>query len=224
MSTIDELISDLAHPNRQVSQAAQLALISMGSEAVEPLLDQLPHSDAKQSYEIINVLAKIRDPRAVPIVSECLFADHSAVRLAAAECLGMIGNRRATIPLLKALQESAHSGVQLWIVQALGRLADSRSIDALLSVMQTTDSPALRYTAIEALGLIGDRRVVEPIKLYLNDASQHVRSRVEAALERLGEGQPSPSVDLPGHPGAKPNGIEPQNDTMIRTTSAIGDD
>jgi HEAT repeat protein len=224
MSTIDELVSDLAHPNRQVSQAAQLALVSMGSEAVEPLLDQLPHADVKQSYEIINVLSKIRDPRAVPTVSEYLFADHSAVRLAAAECLGMIGNRQATIPLLKALQESAHSGVQLWIVQALGRLADSRSVDALLSVMQTTDSSAVRYTAIEALGLIGDRRVIESIKLYRDDESQHVRSRVEAALERLGEGQPSISVDLPGHPGAKPNGSQPQSETMIKTTSAIGDD
>ena len=109
-------------------------------------------------------------------------------------------------------------------MQALGRLADSRSIDALLNVMQTTDSPAVRYTAIEALGLIGDRRVIEPIRLYLNDASQHVRSRVEAALERLSEEQPSPGVDLSGHPGARRNGMEPQSKPMIKSTSATGDD
>jgi HEAT repeat protein len=166
------------------------------------------------------MLAKIRDPRAVPVVSEYLFADHSAVRLAAAECLGMIGHQRATIPLLNALKESAHSGVQLWIVQALGRIADNRSFDTLLSVMQSADSPAVRYTAIEALGLIGDRRAIEPIKSYLNDASQHVRSRVEAALKRLGEGQP----DLPGHPGTIPNVIDPQSETLIKSTSATGDD
>ncbi|WP_119070946.1 HEAT repeat domain-containing protein [Aggregatilinea lenta] len=193
MTNTNLLIDNLANSDLSCSENAKSALIAMGRDAVDPLLEELSHADAKRRWEIIIVLTKIRDPRAIPAVAEHLRADHGALRVAAAQCLGEIGDQQATGALLRAVDENRNSGALIWILQALGRLKDDRAIDVLVDVMQHTDSTAVRYTAIEALGLIGDRRVIETIRAYRDDESGHVRSRVEVALERLGYNQ-SPSA------------------------------
>ncbi len=198
MTNTNVLIGNLANSDFGSSENAKLALIAMGSDAVDPLLQELSHADPRRRWEIITILTKIRDPRATPAVSEYLFADHGAIRVAAAQCLGEIGDQQATAALLLAIEENRNSGALIWILQALGRLKDPRAVEALLDVMQHTDSSAVRYTAIEALGLIGDRRVIETIKGYRDDESAHVRSRVEVALERLGYEQPPQTPKVSG--------------------------
>ena len=186
MPTIDYYVREIACGDRQRAESARQVLLSMGGFSVEALLEQMPYVGERAQWEIINLLARIRDPRAVPTVARFLFAENGAVCVAAAQCLGKIGHRAATPWLLQALQENRHPGAAVWIIQALGRLQDSRATDTLLRLMRDTDSQAVRYSAIEALGLIGDRRVIEPIKMYLNDSSHHVRSRAQKALELLG--------------------------------------
>lgn len=197
MNHVDELITTLTHPDRRSAERAKSALLSVGDEAVEPLLEALALADAKGCWKILPILGKLRDPRAVPAVSKHLRSDHGLIRTAAAECLGEIGDPQATIPLLAALQETRADEAPTWIVQALGQLADPRAVDALLAVMQETDLPSTRYTAIEALAQIGDRRAIEPIKQYLHDPSHHVRSRAEMALACLGDGEAYLVADSP---------------------------
>ena len=196
MSTIAKLISDIGHPNRQTAENAKRALLALGHEVVEPLLEALPYANEKGSWDIIGILTKMRDPRAAPIVSEYLFTDHNVLRIAAADCLGEIGHQQATEPLLTALATKRCSGALIWIVRALGQIADPRAVDPLVNVLKNADSAAVRYTVIEALGLIGDRRAIEPIREYIDDDSHHVRSRVITALERLDEGQHPPFLKL----------------------------
>lgn len=186
MLTIDDYVNEVAHGDRQRAEDAKQALISMGNTAVAALLAQMPGVNVKTQWEIISILAKIRDPRAVPTVGKLLFAENGAICVGAAQCLGEIGHQAATPWLLQALQENNQPGAMVWIVQALGRIGDASATESLLDLMQRTDSQAVRYTAIEALGNIGDRRVIEPIKKYLNDPSHHVRSRAQKALELLG--------------------------------------
>ncbi|NLX08151.1 MAG: HEAT repeat domain-containing protein [Chloroflexi bacterium] len=183
MRTIEELIDDLQDAAQ--ADAARQSLIQAGREAVMPLLARLSQAEPKQCWQIINILAKLRDPRAVPAVSEFLLAENGALRVAAAQCLGEIGHRSAIVPLLRALEPNRCYGALVWIVQALGRLGDSRATEPLLALMQETDSAAVRYTTIEALGLIGDLRAVEPIEQCLDDDSHHVRDRAQTALARL---------------------------------------
>jgi len=185
MTTVVDLIDALLQPNRQAAEAAKGRLLAMGCEIVPVLLRELPASDARRSWEIINLLAKIRDRRAVPAVADYLHSPYGALRVAAAQCLGEIGDRAATEPLLNAIVDNKQSGALIWIVQALGRLGDRRATDALLLIMQETESAAVRYTAIEALGQLGDARAIEPIRCYVNDDSHHVRARAEVALQRL---------------------------------------
>ena len=196
MNSIKMIIDDLDHPDPSCVQNAKAALIALGSAAVEPLLKELAYDDPRRRWEIIAILAKLHDPRATPAVAKFLFAKHGALRIAAAQCLGEIGDQRATSTLLLALEENCSSGALIWIVQALGRLKDVRAVEALLDVVRHTASAAVRYTAIEALGLIGDRRAVETIKEYRDDESAHVRARVEVALERLGAAHSSQILEL----------------------------
>lgn len=183
MPSIEKLITALADPDG--ADDARQALILQGRDAVEPLVAALPTAGMKLAWEIINLLARFRDPRAVRPVGDYLFAENGALRVAAAQTLGMIGHRSATALLLHALDENQQSGATIWIVQALGRIGDPRATEPLLRLMQDTDSPAVRYTAIEAVGLIGDQRAVGVVEMYLDDASHHVRARAEVALARL---------------------------------------
>lgn len=185
MTTVASLIDTLLQPNRQAAEAAKAKLLAMGCEVVPVLLHELPASDPRRTWEFINLFAKLRDRRAVPAVAGYLHSSYGALRVAAAQCLGEIGDRAATELLLNAIPDNKQSGALIWIVQALGRLGDRRAIDPLLLLMQETESAAVRYTAIEALGQLGDARAIEPIRRYINDDSHHVRARAEIALQRL---------------------------------------
>mgnify|MGYP001025866870 CR=1 FL=1 len=196
MSPIEELIDALADPSR--ADEARCALLQMGRDGVEPLLRALPGASVKLAWEIINLLAKFRDPRAVLPVADFLHAENGALRVAAAQTLGLIGHRSATMLLLRAMDDNQQSGAIVWIVQALGRIGDPRATDPLISLMQETDSPAVRYTAIEAVGLIGDQRAADVIETYLDDSSHHVRARAEVALARLRGRQYPGTLSLSG--------------------------
>ena len=111
----------------------------MGRDGVEPLLRALPGASVKLAWEIINLLAKFRDPRAVLAVADFLHAENGALRVAAAQTLGLIGHRSATMLLLRAMDDNQQSGAIVWIVQALGRIGDPRATDPLISLMQETD-------------------------------------------------------------------------------------
>jgi HEAT repeat protein len=196
MSPVEELINALVEPSQ--ADYARQTLLQLGRDALESLLRALPGADTKLAWEIINLLAKFRDPRAVPSVAEYLRAENGALRVAAAQTLGRIGHRSATTPLLRALDEDRQSGATIWIVQALGRIGDFRATEPLLNIIQETDSPAVRYTAIEAVGLIGDPRAVGVVEMYVNDASHHVRTRAEIALARLRGRQYPETLSLSG--------------------------
>ena len=196
MSSIVELIDALADPGR--AEDARHALMVRGRDAIEPLIAALPGASMKLAWEIINLLAKYRDPRAVLPVADYLHADNGALRVAAAQTLGLIGHRSATPLLLRALDDSPQSGATIWIVQALGRIGDPRATELLIRLICDADSPSVRYTAIEAVGLIGDARAADVVESYLNDASQHVRARAEVALARLRGRQHPSTLSLSG--------------------------
>jgi HEAT repeat protein len=185
MKSAETLIEELKHSDFEAVALAREQLAGMSYDIVETLCLWLPTASTKQSWEILNVLTKLRDRRSVPAVSELLMSENGALQVAAAQCLGVIGDRSATMPLLHALSSLGSSGALVWIIQALGFLGDDRATDALLKVMRETDSSAIRYTAIEALGRIGNTRATLPIQTYLNDESQHVRARAEVALGQL---------------------------------------
>ncbi|MBI5666388.1 MAG: HEAT repeat domain-containing protein [Chloroflexi bacterium] len=185
MGFIEELIEELVNADFDRSRRARQQLAALGRAAVDALTAALPAGTDQQRWKIIILLSEIGDPKAVPAFIDCLRSRSPAIQAAAAQFLGNAGDRRAVEPLLHYLFDDESACSLVWIVQALGKLRDRRAVEPLLRVVQTTDSASVRYTAIEALGNIGDPKVADIIRLYANDSSHHVRSRVVSALEQL---------------------------------------
>lgn len=75
------------------------------------------------------------------------------VRGRAALMLGKIGDPRAVLPLIKAL-DAPGMQTPLHAVQALGKLGDQRAIEPLLMIASSKDEK-LRRAALEALERLG---------------------------------------------------------------------
>ena len=75
------------------------------------------------------------------------------VRGRAALMLGKLGDSRAVLPLIKAL-DAPGMQTPLYAVQALGKLGDQRAIEPLLMIASSKDEK-LRSAALEALGRLG---------------------------------------------------------------------
>lgn len=91
--------------------------------------------------------------RAVPRLLRAL-RDPALLRVAA-EVLGSIGDRRATLGLIEVLS-SVNAAERGAAVQALARLRDDRAIPALLAQRADAD-PANRLLVLQALGALGAR-------------------------------------------------------------------
>jgi len=100
--------------------------------------------------------------RAVEPLCKALRNDEiPAVRAAAAESLGDIGDARAVEPLIDSLR-SVEWQVRAAAAKALGQLKDARAIEPLCNALLDKDFN-VRAAAAEALGLIGDERALQPL-------------------------------------------------------------
>ncbi len=95
----------------------------------------------------------------VEILIEYLDDEDWAVREAAADLLGKIGDVRAVEPLMERLRVDKDTGVKELAVKALGLIGDSRPVDLLVEQIQIRP---LRIYAVEALAKVKDSERLRP--------------------------------------------------------------
>jgi len=88
-----------------------------------------------------------------------------AIRQAAAEALGKLGDTRAVGSLIAALQDEDIE-VHHAAAWALGEIRDARAVDPLIAALQDEDVE-VRRAAAWALGEIRDARAAEPLMAAL---------------------------------------------------------
>ena len=144
-----------------------------------------------------------------------LGSQESTVRVAAAECLGTLGDKRAVEPLVRArfaekiaryiqvyedalrtindphtadlLLDALKSPETRWeAAQTLGNLQISRGVDPLLELLKSTDVDDRRIAA-DSLGPMKDRRAVDPLCAVLNAQDEVLRRFAAAALGKIGD-------------------------------------
>lgn len=168
---------------------AKLALIDVGSPAVEPLIAVVKDSSVGwfSRGHAARALGRIGDSRAVEPLIAALTDENSSVRRHAASALGHIGDTVAVEPLISAL-EDADSNVRLSAVTALGSIGDARAVDPLIFGLKDKKYYVRRNAAI-ALGEIGNPRAVKPLisALTMKDESMQVRTYVAEALGKIGD-------------------------------------
>jgi HEAT repeat protein len=119
--------------------------------------------------------------------------EERAVRLAAIEALGEIGDLRAVEPLITALQDGSW-GVRSYAAAALGAIGDARAVKPLSALIRDSKK-VVRKAAAEALAKIGPSADPESQGWYLVALEQWDRvvllgeAAVEPLIAALGNGE-----------------------------------
>jgi HEAT repeat protein len=179
---IDPLATALGDKYPEVQQAAEDALVNIGSASVKPLIPLLTSQKTDVRMRAAQALGRIGDNRAVEPLIGALRDSEVDVKKAAIDALGKIGDGRAAVPLITALQSDDPSVGDI-AAQSLVRI-DTASVMPLVASLQNTGSKA-RNRMVDVLGKTGDKRATEPLIAAIHDPDRDVQWRAVEALGRL---------------------------------------
>jgi len=106
---VQEEIQNLQATDKDVREAAVMALVQIGPAAVEPLIKSLK-------------------------------AENPSVQAAAAKALGLIGDKRAVVPLIDMMKNSYDIELMFEVAVALSQIGDQRACDALKTASHDSNS------------------------------------------------------------------------------------
>ena len=130
-----------------------LGLLKLG-DGVESLIGELASEELQDQ-----ALAALVEMRGVAVLSliDALKNDTDEIRVKVADALGQIGDRRAIVPLIEALDSDPYKEVKALAAVGLGNMRargeDNRAVIALTNALSYDDTTATN--AAEALGKIG---------------------------------------------------------------------
>ena len=122
-------------------QKARIALVTLGSPAVDYLAELATHPEDKIRWEAVKGLGQIMDPITAPLLINALEDENTAIRWLAAEGLIRL-KKNGLIPLLESLigqkltvylREGAHH-----ILKAMALRYHSGEFDELIKDLETT--------------------------------------------------------------------------------------
>ena len=182
-AVIEELINTLyCEDSANARNSAIEALISLGAEATDYLIEAFKTTNTDVKKFIIDILGSTGDLKALPLLLKALDDKDENVRASAVEHLGNIRKNVSVINALIAILKKKDIWVAYPAADALGRIGDARAVDALVSVLQ---QKALRKPVIRALGQISEVRSLNSIVPFLKDESKTIREETVKAIERF---------------------------------------
>jgi len=169
------------------AHAAEVLGLSASPAAVPALVDAIRdrHEDVSSvKLAATDALARMKDPRAVPLLVKELDVvdEHASPRVA--DALVRFGN--VALPeLLTLLGGGTSPAARVWAARVLGRIGSPAATDPLVARLADRND-MLRLAAAEALGMIGERRALQAvIQATLRDPAPQVRSHAAAAASKI---------------------------------------
>jgi len=190
---IPELVTMLIEDTPFVSQEAEKTLLSIGSTAVDILIEAMSRKRREARRKVMRLLGKIGDERAILHLVPMLKSPNILDRRDAIKALGSIGGA-AIPPLIEALKTTPDRFTHIYLVEELGK-AGSTAVPYLLEVT-TLPSKEARRGAVEALGHIRDSAAVNHlVTLMSDDPDILVRCAAAIALGRIGDTNVIPHLE-----------------------------
>lgn len=181
---IKGLIKALKHKNKGLRDEATEALVRIGEEAIEPLINELrkllPVGPTVKCSWIAVVLGRMGEAAIDPLTA-AIREEHLGLRVNAAWALGFIGEP-AVQPLIKMLSDP-DGNVRGLAGVALARIGGP-AVEPLTRAL-TDANYEVRVDAARALGFIRDRRAIEPLRRALNNGNRLVRLHSAGALAMI---------------------------------------
>ncbi|KAF5050690.1 MAG: HEAT repeat domain-containing protein [Methanoculleus marisnigri] len=153
-----------------------------GKASLERYLNALQSDDAEIRAAAVAALRSLGAP-AVEFLVAALSDSHDAVRIAAAEGLGDIGDENGVDALI-LLTGDAGQDVRSAAAAALGRIGDTRALEALIRLFGD-DYPGVRSVAAETVAAFGPD-VLEPLEAALEEPVPVVRLTAARAIGIIG--------------------------------------
>lgn len=179
---------DRAYRNAALNHAQKIT----GVAATRRWVAKAQSAGPELRAEIIGMLGRQGDVRALPFLRSSLNAPESEVCLAAAEALAHLKKADAAddlLPLLKTRtgQDARRiAGILQWTI-------DERHLDSL-AVMLDGLSPAAKAGAIEVIGAKAGKRYFDKIFAMTSDANGEVKAAAFGALKNLGSPKDVPAL------------------------------
>jgi hypothetical protein len=157
-------------------------------QAEEPLIGLLRHTDDRVRRAATNALARLGTPDATKRVHEAMNDASPEVRMQVAATLGNRRDNRASMTLLRAIDDEDDGDVQLAMIAALGRVGTAEAIQRLVKMAEPEGrlfkkkDAALRIAAVQALGDAKTPAAVTALKALADDKDRDVRETAARAL------------------------------------------
>ena len=159
-------------------------------DAVEPLIGELASEELQD--QALAALVEMRGIAVLPLI-DALKNGTDEIRVKVADTLGQIGDRRAIVPLIEALDSDPYKEVKALAAVGLGNMLargeDNRAVIALTNALSYDDTTATN--AAEALGKIGVSTEDAVQKLIMIAMEKNMRETLRiAALTALWQLKP----------------------------------
>ena len=188
---------DLAEAaDSDIPEAARMAafdrLVGTGQTNITHVRDVATAADAdtRQRWVAIRVLGKVRGDGPRDVLLSLLDDEQPAIRAAATQALGDLGDRNTVPQLIEQLKDPAVI-VRAGAAEALGKLGAGDAVSALADALMARDnyyrgsSLWVRAHFVASLGQIGSRDAVPTLLRALDDADVGVQLAAVSAMEQV---------------------------------------
>jgi HEAT repeat protein len=180
-------------PETTPGERAAQALVSIGSAAVDPVVQALRSPQWHARTNAAWTLGALDDRRGVEPLKAALKDTEAPVRRNAAWALGALDDDQAVNALIAALKD-VDAQTRSQAAWALGAISDERAVAALAAALDDSDAQ-VRSQAAWALGAIGSAEAVTGLaRSVQQDKDAEVRAQAAWALGAIGDGKAAASL------------------------------
>jgi eukaryotic-like serine/threonine-protein kinase len=211
----DRLIAEVkssGNPGSPLAQKALEKLVSLGSDAIEPIIDALATSEKRETTAYVEALSKLIDSKTLPTLFKTMAEANGRAMTGIAWALSASRNypahalldalakpgmpKQALLDVIAAqktrftvreLLNSAYTqepSERNGLFKIIGEIADESSVDDLLARIEGKD-PVARLHIINVLGRFNLPKVQQAIQKQLKDNSKFIRSAALSALAKM---------------------------------------
>lgn len=186
-SVFPEIVKALSDRNPNVRSTAADCLGALGNkEGVVPLISKLSDHSVEVRMRAAESLGDLlADEKNSPsALIKGLQDPNELVRIAVAESLGAIGDRRALPALWKAIHDASPL-VRSYIAAAIGELGDKEDVAKLEKELKKETSETAKIGFYSALYMLGQYDVLEEILRLLQSNDYRVRCATASTLSEV---------------------------------------
>lgn len=166
-----------------VRNAAISVMTAWGHKITDLIIKRTESYSENQKIYACNILGDIKDPRAVDTLLSLLTDEDGNVRFAAAEAIGKIGSKTATISLLHYLNSRMDEPwEQFPLILTLGEIKDERSV---LPLLHLAENEMLKQPVLQAISNIGDEHAIPYILDVLKSDDLYLQQTAVLATKKM---------------------------------------